>query len=82
LVWIFQQNILRIFTIIIHVSYTIFIHDISMYIYITYVDAHTCQSLNPNFLKGTPRFSPPKTLQDSDEIERKCNFIIFNMKLF
>jgi hypothetical protein len=59
-VWIFQQNILEIFAIIIHVSHTIFMHDTLMYIYITYVDACICQGLNPRLHGGTPRSSPPK----------------------
>ncbi len=43
----------------IHVSYIIFIHDTSMNIHITYINAHIHQGLNPRLHGDAPKSSPP-----------------------
>jgi len=44
---------------IVHVSYTIFLRDTSMYIHITYISVHIHQSLNPKLHGDALRSSPP-----------------------
>jgi hypothetical protein len=55
----FKQIILKIFIVIIHVLNTIFIHNTSMYIHITYINAHIHQGLNLKLHGLAPRSSPP-----------------------
>jgi hypothetical protein len=71
---------------IIHVSYTIFIHDVyivytSMDIHIMYINVHIHEGLNPKFHGSVLRSSPSNHFKSFDKIKRKLNFIIFNMKL-
>jgi hypothetical protein len=56
---------LKIFTSIIYVSYILFIHDISMYIHIMYINAHIHQGLNPRLHGDAPRSSPPNHFKSS-----------------
>jgi hypothetical protein len=64
---------------IVHVSYTIFIHDTSMYIHITYINAHIHQGFNPTSWRCTKVFTT-KPLQDFDKILKKS--LNFDIKLF
>ncbi len=63
LLWIFLIIFfLKIFTIIIHVLNILFIHDISMYVHITYINACIHQGLNPKLHEDALiRSSPPNT---------------------
>ncbi len=54
---------MKIFNTIVHVLYIIFIHDTSLYIYITYINAHIHQGFNPKLHGDAPRSSAPNHLK-------------------
>jgi len=76
------QNTLKIFITIIHVLYIIFIHDTSMYIHITCINAHIHQGLNTRLQGDAPRSSPPNHFKSLLNFFKKFNFITFDIKLF